>query len=764
MLLKSGALTGLLVWGVISVTPVLAADGSISRFIQQQQIDETVKASEDQFGTSVALWGDTALVGAPGDDSHGSAAGAVYVFIRDANGHWQEKQKLTVQGGTTGDLFGNALALQDGIAVIGARSDKTQGNFAGAAYIFIRDEQGVWNEAQKLVASDGATGKLFGWSVALEDGIAVVGARGNEDRNDDSGAVYIFMRDPTGLWIEVQKLTVSDGSAGDNFGASVAIYGEAILIGAPGRDDKGSAAGAAYVFIQEGSGQWRELQKLTASDGSTGDEFGYSVALSEKIALVGARFAKGKEDQDRDGEKDRIGAAYAFAYGVSHIGTRWSEVQKLLPSGEETSREFGFSLTMSEKTALVGVRGDAEGGSATGSVYVFTLRLDAENTTQWREQQKIIARNAAAGDEFGTSVALFGEVAIIGAPLDDIFEEGEEEEKKDEESDDETFTNVGSAYIVVAVESLGSCTIRTDYANAQCKGTFEVTSLADLDEYITEDFGRKDNKDKYQHLTITASLKEAVLIIESPCAITLGSTVTLTGDFIQLDGRGGVLGQNFDAGKVCVLSEQNDAEIRSGAIINVDVLTMQAAKRVRIGEDAAVDVEGSLALTSTGNASTSTAQIEAGAIVHAGTITLEAPRKAELGENVILTTQGSLLLHANGAASTSVAGIGAGTQVQAAELTIRSLGKAQIGEDTDLTVAGDLRVESTTSAAKSHVIIKEGSQIVVDGDATITSGNKATLEKNASVTVSQNLHLEAAQCRIPESTVVTAGTKSGNCF
>lgn len=764
MSLQSRTLPRLLIWGAITIAPAQAADDPITRFIQQQQIDETVKASEDQFGTSVALWGDTALVGAPGDDSSGTASGAVHVFTQDTNGQWQEKQKLSAANGTAGDLFGTALALHDGIAVIGAHGDNAQGSFAGAAYIFVRDAQGVWNKTQKLVATDGAAGNLFGWSVALDEGIIVIGARGNEDRTDYSGAVYVFMQGQTGVWTEVQKLTPSDGSARDNFGANIAVYGETILIGAPGRDDKSSATGAAYLFIQEESGHWRELQKLTASDASAGDEFGYSVALKEETALVGARFAKGSKDQDGNGETDRIGAVYVFAYGASHIGTQWSEAQKLLPSGEETSREFGYSLALSETTALVGVRGDAEGGSATGSVYVFALQSDTESVAQWREQQKIRARDGAAGDEFGASVALFDEVAIIGAPLDDIFEEGQEEKDKDDESDDETFTNVGSAYIVGATGPFGSCTVRTDYANAQCRGTFAVASLADLDQYIAEDFGRKDNKDRYQHLVITASLEDAILVIESPCAITIERSVTLTGDFIRLDGRGGVLGQNFDAGKVCVVSEQGDGEIRSGAIVNVDALTMTAAKNVHIGRDAAVDVEGLLELTSTGNTSTSDARIETGAIVHAGSVTLASLQKAELGDSVILTTIGSLQINASGLAAKSVAGIGTGTQVQAAELTIRSSGKAQIGADTDLTVSGDLRVASTSGTVKSHVLIKEGAQLVVTGNATITSGNKVTIEKNTAVTVSQNLQLEAAQCKVHKAAVVTAGATSGSCL
>jgi len=481
---RRGTFTGLLAWGTIALAPVLAAEDPIVRFIQQQRIEETDKGSEDQFGTSVALWGDTALVGTPGDDGSGSAAGAAYVFTRDTNGRWQQGQKLTASGGTAGDLFGSAITLRDQVAVVGARSDHTQGNFAGAAYIFVRDEQGVWNEVQKLVASDGAAGHLFGFSVALGDGFIVIGARGNEDRNDFTGEVYVFRQDANGLWAEVQKLTASDAAVGDSFGASVTVSGETILVGAPGRDDRGSAAGAAYLFTLEGSGQWREWHKLTASDGAAGDEFGYSVALSEQGALVGARFATGEEDHDKDGEKDRIGAAYAFAYGVSHIGTQWSEAQKLLPSEEETSQEFGSSLAIYEKTALVGVRRDREKGDAAGAVFVFTFMTDAQGAQQWREQQKMTARDAVAGDEFGASVALFGKIAVIGAPFDDLFVEGEEEDEDDDDVDDETFTNVGSAYIVVTTESPDSCAIRTDYANAQCRGTVEVASLADLDEYI----------------------------------------------------------------------------------------------------------------------------------------------------------------------------------------------------------------------------------------------------------------------------------------
>src|SRR5713101_3108849 len=265
--------------------------------IQQQQLtasDKTV-GSEELFGSSVAINGDTALVGSPGPGVASGFSGAAYVFTRDATGHWTQGQKLTPSNGVTGDLFGSSVALSNDTAFVGARGDSSQGTFfAGAVYVFTRDTNGLWSQTQKLTASDGTAGDLFGCSIDLRGDTALIGAHGIENSNGSPGAAYIFTRDTTsGQWNQMQKLTASDGVAGDGFGFSVALSDNTLAVGARGADDQGSTSGAAYIFTRDTNGQWNQMQKLTASDGVAGDEFGYSVATSEDTVLVGARFASG---------------------------------------------------------------------------------------------------------------------------------------------------------------------------------------------------------------------------------------------------------------------------------------------------------------------------------------------------------------------------------------------------------------------------------------------------------------------------------------
>jgi len=188
------------------------------------------------------------------------------------------KQKLTASDGAANDNFGQSVAFSGSTAVVGAYHADIGGNIdQGAAYVFNRQEGG-WVEAQKLTAGDGAAFDAFGWSVAISGSTIVIGAIGD---NDSQGGAYVFNRQG-GSWVEVQKLTASDGAANDDFGESVAISGSTIVIGAIGDND---FQGAAYVFNCQG-GSWIEAQKLTTSD--RGFLFGSSVAVSGSTVFVGA--------------------------------------------------------------------------------------------------------------------------------------------------------------------------------------------------------------------------------------------------------------------------------------------------------------------------------------------------------------------------------------------------------------------------------------------------------------------------------------------
>jgi predicted amidohydrolase len=344
------------------------------QFTQQQKLTATDGDPDDFFGGSVAVSSDgtTALIGANEDEApNGSAAGSVYVFMQ-SGGSWSQQQKLTVTDGDSGDLFGESVAVSsDGTtALIGAVADENpNGARAGSVYVFTESE-GTWSQQQKLTATDGDSGDLFGGGVAVSSAgtTALIGAFRDEDPNgDNAGSVYVFT-ESGGTWSQQQKLTATDGDSRDFFGRSMAVSsnGTTALIGAFGDEDpNGARAGSAYVFT-ESEGTWSQQQKLTAPDGDRRDFFGGFVAVSSAgtTALIGA-------PQDEDPNGANAGSAYVF---TESEGT-WSQQQKLTATDGDRGDRFGQSVAVSSAgtTALIGARGDEDpNGARAGSAYVFT--------------------------------------------------------------------------------------------------------------------------------------------------------------------------------------------------------------------------------------------------------------------------------------------------------------------------------------------------------------------------------------------------------
>jgi len=321
------------------------------------------------------------------------------------------EQKVTASDGEASDYFGFSVALSgDGSsALVGAYADDVGSHTdQGSAYVFTRSGT-TWTQQASLTASDGAAGDNFGWSVALSGDTALVGAYLDDvGANPDQGSVYVFTRSGT-AWSQQAKLTASDGAANDYFGFSVALSGDgsSALVGAYA-DDVGSHTdqGSAYVFTRSGT-SWSQQASLTASDGAEGDVFGTSVALSGDTALVGAA-----------GDDAYRGSAYVF----THSGMTWSQQQKLFASDGAVDDQFGNSVALSGDIALVGVPRDKIGANADqGSAYVFIRSGNA-----WSQQAQLTASDGAAGDWFGTSVALSGSTALVGAPYDDVGANGDQ--------------------------------------------------------------------------------------------------------------------------------------------------------------------------------------------------------------------------------------------------------------------------------------------------------------------------------------------------
>lgn len=236
-------------------------------------------AASDGFGTSVAVSGQTIAVGAPGDET-----GSVYVFTPNGPGGYEET-KLAAPDAEVGDNFGEAVAMWGDTIVVGSPNDDDNGDLSGSIYVFAPNRFGVYH-SKKLVASDGAAGDQFGRSVAISARTIVVGASGDDEAGDQSGSAYVFSAVRSRAFQET-KLTAPDGAASDSFGWSVAVAGRTAVIGAPFDGDAGPWSGSVHVYRPDSSGGYSGT-KLTASDATWGDEFGWSVATSGSKIVVGA--------------------------------------------------------------------------------------------------------------------------------------------------------------------------------------------------------------------------------------------------------------------------------------------------------------------------------------------------------------------------------------------------------------------------------------------------------------------------------------------
>ncbi len=390
-----------------------AAQGAVYLFgcgyVEQQKLTGLDIKALDNFGHAMAIDGDTAVVGVPFYDvGPAKLAGAAYVFVREGAG-WTQSEQLIAGDGGAEDRFGYSVAISGNTIVIGAPFKTFQGNAAqGAAYVFARSG-GAWGLQGRLLSE--ARNALFGYSVSISDNLVAVGSPYHKvGENQDQGSVTIFTRSGT-MWSREKVLTANDGAASDNFGWSVALSGERVLVGAPS-PVFGGRTGAAYVFERSSTQSlpWEQRAKLIANDAQTSDLLGYSVALYGNTALVGAQ---GKVIND----PLRRQAAYIFVTSGTP-GEAWSQQERLVVGeGEPTSLS---SVALSGDTAVVGTKGEIiEGRLYQGAARVFT-----RSGTVWSLQQQIVASDGQADDQFGVSVAIFGDTIMAGASGGGNFNQG----------------------------------------------------------------------------------------------------------------------------------------------------------------------------------------------------------------------------------------------------------------------------------------------------------------------------------------------------
>jgi len=318
------------------------------------------------------------------------------------------------------------VAINADIVVLGAPLNDDAGSESGSAYIFERNTDGIdaWGEVVKISASDAAAGDQFGFSVGINGDTVVIGAPFDDDDGSDSGAAYVFERNTNGAdsWGQVNKLTASDAGMGDQFGFSVGISMGTVVVGAPFDDDTFNESGSAYIFERNtgGAESWGQVAKLNANDPGFEDNFGISVDISLDKVVVGAYL-------DNHGFLDN-GSAYIFARNKTGMNA-WGQVAKLTAIDGVQNDRFGRAVAISEDTVLVGAYRDNHSAGNAGSAYIFERNKDGLEA--WGHVAKLTTNFAEFNAQFGISVGLSGDTAVVGAHL----------------ADDNGFIDTGAAYI-----------------------------------------------------------------------------------------------------------------------------------------------------------------------------------------------------------------------------------------------------------------------------------------------------------------------------
>ena len=320
-------------------------------------------ATEDEFGKAVGVGDDVIVIGVPYHDGVGADSGAAYVF-RDTGSGWTEESILVPSDPAAYDGFGFSVAVEGEVIIVGSFCDDDLGVDSGSVYVFRWDGQ-AWNEETKLLASDGAADDSFGLSLALDEGGLLIGAWGDDDQGEKAGSAYVFRFDGDS-WTEEAKLTASDGAASDFFGGSVGLSGDVAIVGAHEDDDFGSGSGAAYVYRRVRS-TWQEEAKLLAWDGAEQDAFGYRVAVNGATVCVGA--------YESDLLDLNAGSAYLFRYD----GSQWLPEAQLLASDHEAADRLGRAVALSSDFALAGAPDEDETAYGAGAVYSFPAALSGED-------------------------------------------------------------------------------------------------------------------------------------------------------------------------------------------------------------------------------------------------------------------------------------------------------------------------------------------------------------------------------------------------
>lgn len=434
--------------------PVPVIGGSTLDWDEIISISAEDSIQNQQFGFSVDLFKEWAVVGAKNDDSFGPNSGAAYILYFDGDS-WVEHSKIIASNGEKEDQFGYSVSISQNHLIVGAPYHHVDefSEDKGAVYVFEYD--GVqWSQSQILTASNASDNDLFGSAVSISNDHLIVGAYQEDTDSNNSGAAYVFEKKDT--WVEQIMLKANDAEDDDNFGFSVAISGSNVVVGAPNEDTEGPNAGAAYIFEKDGIlGTWSQKQLLLSNNGGVDFEYGTSVDISGDHVIVGAP----------GHSSNGLEAGAVFLY-LRTLG-QWYQEQTLIPVTLETGDNFGANVAISANYLAVGAPGKAIDNIEGGAAFIYK-----NENSLWGEMQMISASDNDNGDIFGASVAFFGHEIIVGNP-----------------SNDEGLSDIGKAYVFHLNSGLpindSSCPITFDppLALDNCDGEI-IGILVETSDYV----------------------------------------------------------------------------------------------------------------------------------------------------------------------------------------------------------------------------------------------------------------------------------------
>ncbi len=346
---------------------------------------------KDRFGDAVAISDNTAAIGAFWHGEPTYYAGAVYIY-NYRNSQWVKTIELHPSDSARGDRFGSALAMSHDKLIVTAEYHEHHGDSSGAVYIF-RNQGDQWIQETEIVAENPTDWEYFGEHVDISGDLAILSTK-----DDNSGYAYIYRFNGTD-WIQETKLIPPDSQHAWTFGYAVAIHQDIAIVASPGSFGSQST-GVAWLYRYNGS-EWEVESLLSPDDQTPRNMFGYAVAVSDDVAIIGA-FGDNELGED-------VGAAYIFR---AHEN-QWIQEARVLASDPEEGAWFGYSVAIEGNKAVVGeIRNDGSGSWA-GAAYLFL-----NDGTNWDEGTKIISDKVGEDDDFGCAVALSDQNALIGASGD----------------------------------------------------------------------------------------------------------------------------------------------------------------------------------------------------------------------------------------------------------------------------------------------------------------------------------------------------------